>query len=157
MYLQPYSNRRNELIVEEGYILCGYQVIILKCVKGKLLQELHQDHPGVTRMMSVARSYMWWPGLDEEPQAILNRHPLQPEILSLETGGQSPNELVAMAWTAITRVQRGHRRCLLDSLTRLANLGKALKIRSCPPPQCPGLGCSARMVCCTWHSWTLGH
>ena len=57
-YLQPYSNRRNELTVEEGCILWGYRVIIPKCVRGKLLQELHRDHPGATRMKSVARSYM---------------------------------------------------------------------------------------------------
>ena len=31
----------------------------------KLLEELHQDHPGMSRMKAVAKSYMWWPGLDK--------------------------------------------------------------------------------------------
>ena len=65
-HLRPFSERRNELTVEEGCLLWGFRVIIPQNLREKLLQELHQDHPGVTRMKSVARSYMWWPGLDKE-------------------------------------------------------------------------------------------
>ena len=28
-----------------------------------VLSELHRDHPGVCRIKSVARSYVWWPKL----------------------------------------------------------------------------------------------
>ena len=52
--------------MEEGCLLWGYRVIVPKCLRGKLLQELHKDHPGVIRMKSVARSFMWWPGLDKD-------------------------------------------------------------------------------------------
>ena len=41
-------------------------MIVPKCLREKLLQELHKDHPGVIRMKSVAWSFMWWPGLDKD-------------------------------------------------------------------------------------------
>ena len=64
--LQPFFDRRFELTVEEGCLLWGYRVIVPKCLREKLLQELHKDHPGVIRMKSVAQSFIWWPGLDKE-------------------------------------------------------------------------------------------
>ena len=62
--LRPFYNRHTELSVEEGCLLWGYRVVVPKRLKERLLRELHKDHPGVTKMKSVALSYMWWPGLD---------------------------------------------------------------------------------------------
>ena len=31
----------------------------------KVLNQLHQGHPGVSRMKGIAHSFVWWPGLDK--------------------------------------------------------------------------------------------
>ena len=43
----------------EGVVCCGgyASYIVPRTLQGRLLDELHQDYPGITRMKSVARSY----------------------------------------------------------------------------------------------------
>ena len=43
----------------------GIRVIIPSKHRAHILQELHRDHPGCSRMKSVARSYLW-SGLDAD-------------------------------------------------------------------------------------------
>ena len=68
-HLKPYSFHRDELTVQGNVLMWGIRVIVPNKSQDKVIYELHREHPGVVRMKTVARSYGWWPGLD---QAIEN-------------------------------------------------------------------------------------
>jgi transposase InsO family protein len=68
--LKPYHRRKEELTMEVGCLLWGMRAVVPKKLRPKLLNELHRDHPGITRMKEVSRSYMWWPGLNLEIEQI---------------------------------------------------------------------------------------
>ena len=64
--LKPYWTRRHELSTEQGCALWETRVVIPSILRKKLIDEIHEDHMGISRTKSVARTFCWWPGLDRE-------------------------------------------------------------------------------------------
>ena len=55
--LKPFHHRSQELTVEGGCLLWGIQVVIPRKLQAQILEDLHRDHPGASRMKSLARSH----------------------------------------------------------------------------------------------------
>ena len=63
---QPYTTRKDELSEQLGCVLWGSQVVIPAKCRDALLKELHENHPGISRMKSLAPSHIWWPKMDAD-------------------------------------------------------------------------------------------
>ena len=64
--LAPFYSRRNELTVLQGCLLWGNRIIVPPKYQKMILEELHISHLGIVKMKSLARSYVWWPKLNEQ-------------------------------------------------------------------------------------------
>ncbi|KAK6032382.1 hypothetical protein OSTOST_01443 [Ostertagia ostertagi] len=59
--------KRHSLV--EGCLMTGYD--IPNKLQSRLLKELHVGHPGIVRLKKIARSYLYWPNIDNDCETVV--------------------------------------------------------------------------------------
>ena len=69
--LKPYHRKRFEITMEQGCLLWGSRVLIPEKLRTSVLELLHCTHLGISSTKALARSYIWFPGLDVEIEQMV--------------------------------------------------------------------------------------
>ena len=100
--MKPFQHRRDELSIQDECILWGSRVVIPPPGRPKVIEELHAGHPGISRMKSLARSYVWWPDMDADIEAkVKNCQLCQQNQKSPPAVPMQPWEWPAQPWSRI--------------------------------------------------------
>lgn len=61
-----FSNNSHCLSVHNGCLFFGSRIVIPESLRSQVLDVIHFSHAGITRSKLFARSYVWWPSLDND-------------------------------------------------------------------------------------------
>lgn len=79
------------------------RITVPTTLRFKVLKMLHRGHPGITRMKALARSYVYWPQLDNDSTDIIKR------CSSCAAAAKQPVKVELQSWPKATEpFQRIH-------------------------------------------------
>lgn len=125
-----------ELTVEYGCVLWGYRTVIPQKLKSKILEALHSSHLGIVKTKALARSYVWWPGIDKDIESLIkNCVPCQKLQPSPEKGILIPWEPCGSVWKRIHvdfagPIKNFHFLVVIDSYSKFVEVFKTKDITS---------------------------
>lgn len=73
--LRPFWLNRLELSLHEDCVLLGCRVVVPKSLQQVVLRTLHRTHSGIIQTKALARSYVWWPRLNEDIELLVRECP----------------------------------------------------------------------------------
>jgi len=107
--LIQYFVRRNEISCDNDCVYWGLRVVIPSKLRKQVLEELHVGHMGMVKMKALARSHVWWPGLDCDIESLVKScASCQVNREETPSGPKHVWEFPAKAWERLHAVLLDH-------------------------------------------------
>jgi len=71
--LQQYAPFRYDFNIINSLLYRGQRLVIPKANQTSIMSDLHEGHPGMTAMKSLARQSVWWLGIDKDIESFCRR------------------------------------------------------------------------------------
>ncbi|XP_075707209.1 uncharacterized protein LOC142741757 [Rhinoderma darwinii] len=82
----------HELSAYKGCLIWGNRAVIPTASQTQVLKSLQKGHPGIGNMKALARSYVWWPKIDEHTEKWVKK------CTPYQTTRHSPTKAVSRSW-----------------------------------------------------------
>ena len=73
VFLQPYWNFRDELMIESGILIKNSKALIPETLKQKYLRQIHQGHQGIEACRSRAREFVFWININSDLKELVKK------------------------------------------------------------------------------------
>ncbi|XP_055542937.1 uncharacterized protein K02A2.6-like [Wyeomyia smithii] len=70
--LRPFYARKESISLVRGCLMLAGRIVVPTEFQQPVLKALHKGHPGQERMMSVMRSHVYWPGVDQDVENFVS-------------------------------------------------------------------------------------
>ena len=94
--MQPYAKSRDEYTIQSGLVFHGTRIVPSRQHRSRILRTLHENHPGIVRMIRLARQYFWWPGIDLAINAFVQR------CFTCQTNARKRTNAAFSSWPEVT-------------------------------------------------------
>ncbi|XP_055522646.1 uncharacterized protein K02A2.6-like [Wyeomyia smithii] len=90
--VRTYFSRRESLTHVNCCILFHDRVVVPRKFRRQILKQFHRGHPGMVRMKSIARGFVFWPGIDNDIEEFVRN------CTPCCTAGKAPVKTTLESW-----------------------------------------------------------
>lgn len=95
--VRQFVARREGLQMVHDCLMFGDRVVIPLKFRKRIIRQLHRGHPGMDRMKSLARSFVYWPNIDDDVEDCV-RH-----CSSCAEATKAPRKTLLESWPLPTK------------------------------------------------------
>ena len=96
-----YWDFRDELLIEGDILMKGERIIIPTSCRDSILADLHKSHEGANRSLSLARTCLYWPGMEADVMDYIKQCVTCINNAKMPVETLCPHEVPARPWIKI--------------------------------------------------------